>query len=79
MTPFMSHEALLSPGCTRELKIIDLRMAMSTGSDRKFVTMSMSTSLPASDLHRTVFLILSLFWKVHTLLMKVHWSLYVNG
>ena len=70
--PFITNEAFDSPGCTRDVIMIDLRMAMSTGSLVKFVTISMSTSLPASDLHKTVFLILSLFANVQTLLMKLH-------
>jgi len=61
MTPFIIQEAFDSPGCTLDVRIIDFLIAMSTGSLEKFVTISISTSLPASDLQRTVFLILSLF------------------
>ena len=75
ITPFMSQLALLSPGCTREVKIMDFRTAMSTGSDKKFVTINISTSFPASDLQSTVFRILSLLLKVQTLFMNWHWSL----
>ena len=61
ITPFIIQDAFDSPGCTREVRITDFLTAMSTGSLEKFVTMSMSTSLPANDLQRTVFRILSLF------------------
>lgn len=61
MTPFIIHEALDSPGWTLDVRMIDFLTAISTGSLEKFVTISISTSLPASDLQRTVFLILSLF------------------
>ena len=60
MTPFIRKDALDSPGWTRDVNIMDLRTAMSTGSLRKLVTINMSTSLPARDLHRTVLRILSL-------------------
>jgi len=61
MTPFITKEEFDSPGWTRDVNIIDLRTAMSTGSLIKLVTINMSTSLPASDLHKTVLRILSLF------------------
>ena len=61
MTPSIIQEALLSPGCTREVSITDFRTAISYGSLSKFVTINISTSLPARDLHKTVFRILSLF------------------
>ena len=71
ITPFITQLAFVSPGCTLDVKMIDFLTAISTGSLMKLVTISISTSLPASDLHRTVFLILFLFWKVHTWFRKV--------
>ena len=65
MTPFIMNEALDSPGCTLDVSIAAFLTAISWGSEVKFVTISMSTSLPASDLHKTVLRILSLFWKLH--------------
>ena len=71
-TPFIMKEALVSPGCTLEDRMMDFLTAMSTGSDKKLVTISISTSLPARDLQRTVFLILSLLLKVQIFLMNSH-------
>eukprot|EP00354_Favella_ehrenbergii_P007736 CAMPEP_0170476818 /NCGR_PEP_ID=MMETSP0123-20130129/18159_1 /TAXON_ID=182087 /ORGANISM="Favella ehrenbergii, Strain Fehren 1" /LENGTH=314 /DNA_ID=CAMNT_0010748089 /DNA_START=652 /DNA_END=1597 /DNA_ORIENTATION=- len=72
ITPFITKEAFDSPGCTRDVRMIDLRTAISTGSDKKLVTMSISTSLPARDLQRTVLRILSLLEPVHVHQQGVH-------
>ena len=72
MTPFMTQLALVSPGCTRLVKMIDFLTAISTGSEVKLVTMSISTSLPARLLHKVVFLTLSLLLYVQTLLSVAH-------
>ena len=68
----MMIEELDSPGCTLEVRMMHFREAISAGSLRKFVMISITTTLPASDLQRFVFLTLSLLLKVHILLLKLH-------
>jgi hypothetical protein len=58
-------DALLSPGWTREVIIIALRIAISSGLLAKFVIMAISQSFPAIVLQTMVFLILSLLSGVH--------------
>jgi hypothetical protein len=60
-------DALLSPGCTREVIIIALRIAISSGLLAKFVIIAISQSFPAIVLQTIVFLILSLLSGVHNL------------
>jgi hypothetical protein len=61
MTPFIMKEEFVSPGWIRHVRIIAFLWDMASGLDAKFVTISISTSFPANDLHKTVRLILSLF------------------
>ena len=60
-TPFIMREEFDSPGWILHVNITAFRCEIASGVEPKFVTISISTSLPASDLQRTVLLILSLF------------------
>lgn len=60
-------DALLSPGWTREVIMIALRIAISSGLLAKLVIIAISQSFPAIVLHTIVFLILSLLSGVHNL------------
>lgn len=57
--PCMIKEALDSPGCTLEVKIMARLTAISSGRELKLVIITISQSLPAKVLHKIVFLILS--------------------
>lgn len=58
--PSTMNDALLSPGCTREVITIALLMAISSGRELKLVMIAISQSLPASVLQTMVLRILSL-------------------
>ena len=64
--PWSIQEALDSPGWTLDVKMIAGLSDNSTASLMKLVIMRTSMSLPASDLHKTVFLTLSLLSGEHT-------------
>ena len=74
ITPFIIQEALDSPGCTLAVSMIAGLLAMSSATEAKLVIISMSTSLPASDLQRIVFLTLSLVFGTQVLTMYLHKS-----